>query len=115
MNKYLKQVKDWENFKGRSASKLGKDASNSLLESSENFRKEVEKRELLDRADDIRQRYGEERGWRMGLRKADDDPLIEYVEASGNKFSGLNFKIQYDQHKPVEIIKRSKISIRKSR
>lgn len=60
--------------------KINKDRVTSTMKSQERYRAKVEERELLDKGQDMRDKYGLERGWKMSLRNniKSIDCLIEY-------------------------------------
>ena len=54
------------------------------MESSDKFRVHVEEKLLMDRGQNMREKYGAYRGWKMGLRHdASIDAILEYTEQCG--------------------------------
>lgn len=79
------------------------------MKSQERFRARVEERELLDKGQTMRDRYGLERGWKMSLRKniKNKDCLIEYNEKSGPLHLGLGYIIKDVINRPIEVIRKN--------
>ncbi len=64
---------------------MNRPKSKSLLRNQEDYRKKVEERELLDLGQDIREKFGDERGWKMSLRYNENvkGAILEYSEGVG--------------------------------
>ena len=65
---------------------LERPATQSLIDQSDAYRSSlVEVRQLLDKGQSIREKYGDARGWRMSLRydETRKSDVLEYSEMSG--------------------------------
>jgi hypothetical protein len=81
----------------------------SVMTRSEEFRTKRELNELLDRGKTLKEKYGGEYGWRLGLRFDEDriGDVLEYREDVGGAFSGLSCINKDDRWKPIEIIRQN--------
>jgi len=71
-------------------------------------RAKVEERELLDLGQDMREKFGDERGWKMSLKYDEKlDSFVEYRERVGAIHQGISYVIREDRKRPVEIIRRN--------
>jgi len=88
------QQRDWERQRVNSSKKLERLVKQSVLNSCEDFRKKREENQLLDQLSDLREKFGDERGWKISLRLDQSKKgLIEYEEACGTKHYGLSYII----------------------
>lgn len=108
MKAFEKLESQWQKQQQIGSIVLNRSQSKSILKNAEDYRMKVEERQLLDRGQDIREKFGDLRGWKMGLRYYESrDSLIEYSEQVGAFHSGIAYKIKEDIKKPVEIIRRN--------
>jgi hypothetical protein len=81
------------------------------MERAELHRAKYEVSDLLDRGKSLKEKYGGDYGWKLGLRYNEDRPgeVLEFRESVGGAFSGLSCLIKDDRWKPVEIIRKNDI------
>ena len=73
----------------------------------EEHRTKREFSELLDRGLTLKEKYGGDQGWKLGLRYDENQPgeVLEFRETVGGAQSGLSCLIKDDRWKPIEIIR----------
>ncbi len=69
----------------------------------------MEERELVDLGSNIREKFGDLRGWKMSLRYNENakDAIIQYSEGVGAEHQAISAMIKEDRKRPVEIIRRN--------
>jgi hypothetical protein len=81
---YNKRSREWRNQELKTAKKLHRTKSQSLYSAIDNYRNKIEQKELAEKIAPLNEKYGENRLWKMNLRRK------EYVEARVFKYEKGN-------------------------
>ena len=108
LEKYEQQVNNWDLQKEVASKHLNRSKCQSVITSSDQFRIKQEVNILLDKGQLIGEKYGDARGWKMGLRYDEDkdNGVLEYSENVGPLHQMIAYKIKDSRREPIEFVRR---------